>query len=210
MADTLDVLTFAEAKAAINRSDTTNTELDMMVTAVSRRLDDACGAIVTRTLTDELHDGGGRLVRLTWRPITALTSCSEYNSAGTATTLTEEDYDTKPANAFTYDARSGLLYRRSSGRADRFEEGFKNVRVTYNAGRAATTAAVDAKFKQAAAIILGHMWRGEQGGGSVVFGPGGEPVELPGVPGFFVPRAAVELLADELLGGPPLLLGGRR
>ena len=60
--DDIDVLTLPEAKHAVGLEQT-NTEADarlsQAVTAISAQLDELCGPIRTRTVTAELHDGGG-------------------------------------------------------------------------------------------------------------------------------------------------------
>lgn len=200
MADTLDILTLDEAKAAINIPTVTatfDTELASYITAVSRRLDELAGAIVIRTITGEVHSGGRPFITLNFRPVVSVTSISEYQYT-TPTTLTAETNAVKPATGYTVDLQWGDIYRRASGADSLFPAGMDNLVVTYVAGRAATTAAVDPKYKQAAAIFLSHMWRLEQGAGTQTFGSfeGGLP---PGF-GFAVPNRALELLANDLAG----------
>lgn len=205
MGDVLDVVTLAEAKAALNiqSSDTTqDTELASYVTAVSRRLDELCGAIVKRTITAEEYPGGGAVVYLRWAPVSAtatttITSVSEYSS-GSAQALTAETLAASTGYDYSFDAVTGRLSRRSSWTDSTFAT--QKVVVTYSAGRYATTAAVDPKFKVAATIMLAQLWRREQGvGGSATF-----PIAAGGgIPTFSVPNAVLELLADELR--PPTL-----
>lgn len=199
-ADPLDLLTLSEAKAALNiqSSDgTQDAELASYITAVSRRLDDLCGAIVKRTVTDEEYVGGTGRIFLRQAPVsrsaaTTITSVTEYSS-GTAQALTAEALGTSTAYDFTFDPISGVITRRSTWSDSTF--GSQRVVVTYSAGRYASTAAVDAKFKIAAARFLQHVWQSSQGvGGSATFGP----QEAAGLPGFAVPNFVVEMLADEL------------
>lgn len=200
MADTLDLVTLAEAKSALNIVDTTHdTELASFITAVSRRLDDLCGPIVKRTVTDELHAGGTESVILRQAPAaesatTTITSVKEY-SAGTATTLTAETVTTSTTDDYSFDPTTGVLRRRSTWSNRDFAT--QNVVVTYSAGRYASTAAVDPKFKQAAGIMLAHLWRSTQGI-SGRFGPG-EVLTTP----FALPNAVVDLLAGEIQ--PPVV-----
>lgn len=200
MADTLDLITLAEAKLALNvdPSDTSqDTELASYITAVSRRLDDLCGPIVKRTITAEEYPGGSGSLTLRYAPIsrsasTTVTSVTEYTS-GSARVLAAEAVGTSSSYDYSLDATTGTLYRRAVWTDSTFAP--QRVVVTYSAGRYATTAAVDPKFKQAAAMMLSHLWRREQGvGGSATFGPSAEF----GVPTFSVPNAVVELLADEV------------
>lgn len=205
MADTLDVISLTEGKSALNiqSSDTSqDTELAAYITAVSRRLDELCGPIVKRTITAEEYPGGGGAIHLRHAPVsvnstTTITSVSEYSS-GTATALTAETLAASTSYDYRFDATTGLLSRRASWSDTNF--GSQRVVVTYAAGRYANTAAVDAKFKQAASIMLAQLWRKEQGvGGSATFGVQAET----GIPTFSVPNAVLELLGDELR--PPSL-----
>jgi hypothetical protein len=172
MADTLDVLTLAEAKAALNIPASNNdydTELAQVVTAASRFIDDVFGPVVQRTITDERHDGYAGTVDLDHAPVVSITSVKEY-SGGTASTLTAETETI--AGTYRVDLEQGIIYRRSTWVAYRFAS--QSVVVTYVAGRAATTAAVDAKFKEAGAIAAIHLWqhRGSGNGIGVVGGDG--------------------------------------
>lgn len=207
-ADPLDVLTLAEAKAevGITAGSTYDTQLEQLITAISRRLDDVCGPIITRTVTDELHNGGGNWIRVKYRPIATVTSITEYRYT-TAQALAAETLTTKSSNDYLLDdARVGRLFRRTGGSDSTFPCGRRNVALTYTAGRGATA---DQRFKEAARICLKHLWRAENTTGSATFGPA-DPLEpfVPGVPTFAIPRAALELIADELLGrGTEILVG---
>ena len=171
MADTLDILTLTEAKAALNipSSDTSNdTELAQVITAASRFVDSVYGPVVQRTVTKAFSAPYGTL----WldRPA-AITSVTEYVS-GTGTVLTAEDFDT--AGTYRVDLTTGRLARRSSW-ADYPWVGHEVV-VVYTSGRAANTAAVDETFKEAAVVALIHLWqhRGAQSG-AASFGGDGAP-----------------------------------
>lgn len=191
MADTLDVLTLAEAKSALNITNSDqDTEVAIYITAVSRRLDDLCGAIVKRTITDEEYPGGLPQIALRHAPAsdtatTTVSAVTEY-SAGTAQALTAETLTASTSYDYAIDASTGILTRRSTWTDSTF--GNQRVKVTYAAGRYATTAAVDPKFKLAASIMLIHLWRSGQGFGSTL--------DIP--QGFAVPNAVIELLSDEL------------
>ena len=198
MADTLDVLTLPEAKAALNLTgDTHDSEIALWVTAVSRRLDDACGPVVQRNVTEELHDGGAGSIWLHHPPVASVTSVSEFAST-TETLLTAETNVTKPAAGYLVDLAAGRVVRRSGGGAAVFAAGSSNVEVSYVAGRYATTAAVDAKFKAAAGAVLRRLWAREQG----AWARGGDPFTEAGAtgPGFFKALDPMirEFLADEL------------
>lgn len=196
MADTLDILTLGEAKAAINLDSsvaTHDTEIARFVTAVSRRIDELCGPVVVRTITGEQHPGGGRSIVPRKRPVSSVTTIKEY-SGTTATTLAAEDLaaGTATANDYWLDPDLDIIYRRSATRASVFAD--TRVILTYVAGRAADTATVDAKFKIAAGSILRRLWKREAG----AWARGGNPFDADAdTNGFF---RAVDPMIAELLG----------
>lgn len=191
-----DLLTLAEAKAALNISSgstTQDAEVSAYVSAVSSQLDKMCGPIVTRTVTSESHDGGTELLFLGYRPVSTITAVVEY--AGTdPTTLTAETNDDRDGQRYLIEAAKGILRRRSGGSDSGFASGRQNVIVTYTAGRYSSTSTVDERFKTAARLCLTNLWRREQGGGTDTFGA------LPGtvIPGFGMPNAVMDLLADDV------------
>ncbi len=197
-----DVLTDTEAKTALNLTGEGHAiEVGLWVAAVSRRLDDLCGPVVLRTVTDETHDGGVSFVKLRDTPTsktsaTSITSVVEYDDTA-ETTLTEETNAAKPAGAFLFDRRLGFLHRRSSGTDVRFPSGRQNVLVTYQGGRFADTSSVDERFKLTASAILRRLWQREQG----AWATGGDPFAEAGSPGFFKAMSYSlirEFLSDEM------------
>lgn len=195
MAD-YDVITLDEAKTALNidvDTDTFDDELALYVTAVSERLDDLCGYIVARDVTDELHAGGDAVIWPAQQPVVEITSVKEYAS-GVATTLTGETLtvagDYVLADPGTHNSR---IRRRSSWGDRNFNAG--PVVVSYRAGRFDSTDEVSAKFKQAAAKTLAWLWKGDQGAGSATFGAA-DDTSLFGL-GFALPNVVVEMLAFE-------------
>lgn len=193
-----DVLTPAEARVAIGRgsNDTTeDTPLTSMVTAVSEYLDSLVGPIVQRTVTDELHDGGYPEVFLRHYPVSSVTSATEYNGT-TATALTVETNSSHPADGCRLDSegRTGVLLRRSSGGTTSFPDGMGNVKVTYVAGRYASTSAVADRYKEAARIMLA-MWWSRRDVSATLEGEYDVPAQR--WPGFALPNAVRQLLGDE-------------
>ena len=152
-ADTLDVLTFAEARTALNYGATyTDADLEQAITAVSRRIDLVFGAMVRRSVSESVQARGySRLVALGSRPVVAdsLDACLVTVSGGSLFTEgTEEERDVFPE----VDLDRGDL----SAGAGEWPRG--RIDVTYQAGRYATTAAVDALVKQAAVLMLRNLW----------------------------------------------------
>lgn len=200
MADTYDLVSLDEAKKVLGvKGAAQDAQLAIYITAVSRRLDKACGAIVSRTITSELHSGGAPSIRLD-HPASAFTSVVEYQ--GTAgITLTRETPGTAPGDGYLAERHapdrslfSGRLKRRSGGFGGCWWAGEDNIAVTYTAGRYANTAAVDARFKDAAFIVLRNLWAAEE--------PSVESTgefDTPGgrFPRFAIPNAARQLLRDE-------------
>ena len=166
MADTLDVITLAEGRRAINLADsvtTLDTELAMLITGVSRRIDQRCGPVVARAMT-ERHNGGCTTIQLRNTPVSSITSVTEWDTAGTSTALTAETDSTKPASGYLLANDNGhyaTITRRAGGASTLFTSGKRNVIVVASVGRAANTAAVDALFKLAAANVLRRLWQRE-------------------------------------------------
>jgi hypothetical protein len=157
----LDVLTPDEAYQAINvKSSSVGHDEDVLraITAVSLRLDEMCGPVVVRTITDEPHTGGRSVIFLRTAPVASVTTVKEY-AGTTLTTLTAESVTSQTANQYWFESDTGILYRRSGGCDCRFATGRGNVLVTYEPGRFATTEDVDGRFKEAASLILNDWYQ---------------------------------------------------
>ena len=208
MADTYDLLTLAQGKRAVGQPNNTDTgfeeDLATAITAVSQRIVDITGPVVTRTYTAETYNGGDTEITLrnaAWGPLatTTVASLSEYDTTGTATALTLEDYDTKPVEAFMVIAPKAQLVRRYSGGFSRFTPGLDNVVVTYTSLRAANTATVPAIFKSAASTMLAHIWR-QRGPQAGAFRDDTEGTIF-GVAPFSLPRAVTDMLKHHIHPG---------
>jgi hypothetical protein len=193
MANAIDIISLAEAKAALNiTASTWDTELATYVTAASQAIDRLCGPVITRTITGETHHGGRHSIWLRHTPVVTISSIVEYDGT-VATTLAAETNTAKTANDYAIDLATGRVTRRQSNFASRFPIGMNNVVVTYTAGRGA---AADDRFKLACSLILANIWRGEQGSGTVTFGAPFE--EAPFGATFFIPNKARQMLVDDL------------
>lgn len=199
---TIDLLTLQEAKAALVgvTSSSSDGVIAGFVTALSKRLDDLCGPIVQRTVT-ELHDGACGAIYLRTTPLVSITSVTEFAST-TGTVLSVETNASKPANGYLLvnDGHYVELRRRASGSDSSFSWGQSNVQVVFEAGRFAATASVGEDFKTAARLFLQHLFRPSMGGGSETYGP---PIGVTtsGIPSFGLPRVVADLLTGERL--PP-------
>lgn len=167
MADLLDILTLDEAKRAINKSDTNADEDDILVrhiTATSRLIDQFCGPVVQRTITDEYHPWGHRVILLQQWPVASITTVQE-SSGGSASTLTALTFGASgdgywaPPSLTDPSLLVGELWRRNGCGDTRWGA----VQVTYVAGRYEDTESVDARFKDAAGSILRRLWKRESG-----------------------------------------------
>ena len=199
MALATDWISLDEGKAAVNiTGGAFDSELALYISAASQRLDQLAGAAVIRTITGEIHNitrPGTTAVLLNYRPVVSASSVVVYNQT-TAQTLALETNSAKTANDYLLDPAEGRLRRRSSGYDTAFPTGRGNVIVTYTAGRFASTAAVAERFKLAASIYLAHLWKREQGAGTVTFG-GLEP-DVNAIPTFGIPNVVRDLLLDEI------------
>jgi len=173
-----DILTLAEAKQALNLpsgASSVDAELAQVITAASLFVDSIDGAVVQRTVTETFRNPRGSSIILATYPV-VVTSVAEY-SGGVASTLTAESNTV--AGGFTFESSSGILSRRSSWYATAFTG--ETLVVTYTAGRYATTATVDALYKEAAVHALIHYWQ-VHGSGSGVGVLGGDGERFGGVP----------------------------
>lgn len=211
MANAVDVLTLAEAKRilAAGALDTTDEDrIAAVVTGCSQRLDELVGPVVQRTVTDERHDGGRCAITFRQGPAAAVTSIVEI-VRGTATTLTAEipgdDVTTPVAGTYLlddYDHADGVdVYRRAvrrSGWSDStWRAGRRNIVVTYTAGRFTATATVAERYKRAAGPMLINWYQQYLDSASEVIG-GEYMVARRAFPGFAVPRATEQMLADQI------------
>lgn len=198
---TLDLITLTEAKqeiAAVN-VDVDDLLLAGYISAVSQMIDNRCGPVVARTIADETHEvEQTSSIRLRVYPVLSVTTVDEFTREGTQTTLTLDTLASKHANGCYLVPRKWgrTLERRNAGAAYVFPP-FGAVRVTYVAGRCASTAAVPEIFKHAARLAVATNWSIQQGSGSNTFGmgDGGFGAPLPIV----MPRAVEAMLAAEFL-----------
>lgn len=191
---TTDIVTLNETVEYLRANGAVDSPmLAMFITSASATIDDIAGPVVQRTVTGELHDGGQDLIFLRYRPVVSVTTCKEYDRSGTSTTLTAETVSSKPTSGYLLEGLTGIVRRRASGSPTWFAAGERNVEVTYVAGRAASTSAVDARFKLACLVTLAHVWRVELGTGNTFGAPEGFSPS-----GFAVPNRALEILGHDV------------
>lgn len=156
-----DVLSLEAAKLVLSRTASDLKDDDAiaaLVSAISDRLDRACGPIIRRTVTGEqhLHVEGCSVLRLRHQPVVSISTITEYTgatgSALTADSLTAEGgyylqpwWSSDPVGLWT-----NKVTRRGSFSGP--------VEVTYVAGRYEDTDAVaSTRFHEAAAVFLTFM-----------------------------------------------------
>jgi hypothetical protein len=171
------LLSLAEAKAAIGKTTTaSDEELRDYLEATTSLIEQRCGAVVQRTVTERVGGYGSLVLRTT--PVVSVTSLTGI-------------YDNTPAvaaSAVTVDPVSGIVTKLDGS-------GFSGWTYTieYVAGR---TGAVDESIQQAARVILQHLWR-TQRGAAPKFG-GDDGIDTFGI-GYALPNRALELLQPFLL-----------
>lgn len=199
-----DVLSTTEGKQilGVGLTDTSkDTTITRLITTASRRLDEAIGPVIQRSVTSEVHDGGCRAIELQWGPVSAISSVTEYQGE-TAVAVTAETLGTTPTDGYIAERYapdrsllSGMLIRRVSGYDRGWWHGRSNVAISYLAGRVASETQVEPRHKEAAGLILRNLWRPyENAVGSV----NDYDVPVSSMPTFALPRAVVDLLEDEM------------
>lgn len=171
------VLSLREAKKQLN-IDAADTDDDEEIAGFIRSITAPCerivGSLVRRNVTEK-HRGGYALA-LNRTPVLSLTSVIAIQTGGVGQAVADLDVD----------AGTGIVQRLDGGRMR------GPLRVTYVAGRTE----IPAHVRQAALIILQHMWetqRGQMGGVRV---GGSDEVYDPRF-GFSIPRRAQELLGEQ-------------
>lgn len=187
-----DVLSLAEAKSATgNLHSGDDALLALYVATVSAYLDDACGPVVVRSVTEVHNREDSACLYVDAWPFQSVTSLVDYDEDAIATTTwTSSDYVLTPRHKGGYHSTIKL-------RSSHF--GYRTVAVL-SAGRFTDTASVSGPFKSAALLMLRNLWRQQEVSTDIV---GGEYL-VPGnnFPTFAFPNAAKGLLRDELrLGG---------
>jgi hypothetical protein len=191
MADTLDILTDPEARQILSVGALDDTRADLLtalITTASRRLDEGCGPVVRRSVTSETVKVSGCHAELHLGPVTAISSVTEDGTALSAADWYAEPYRPNPT------LYSGIIVRRAGDYAYPWETGMGRVTVGYLAGRFASTATVEAKYKQACGLILKNLWRTYESNVGLT-----DEFEVPheSFPTTAVPKVVRELLAEE-------------
>lgn len=145
---------------------TYDTELTGFLNAATPVLENICGPLVQRTVTNEMHDGGydnaRAIIVLRQRPVISVTTITEY-LATTAYVLTQVATPALGTTySYTFDVETGSITRRmTGGYAYPFPFGSGNILVTYVAGYAV----IPDNVRLAALFQAAHLWQTSQQGG---------------------------------------------
>lgn len=201
--NTLDLLTFNEGLDTLGLATTdpvdaqTQSRIETLITAVSHMIDYDSGPMVERSFSSESHDGGDYLIQLNYWPVVSISTVVEY-SGTVATVLNARDYNNPTATEYILRPDGRTVVRSSNSRVVLFTRG--DVYASYTAGRFTDTASVERDVKEAARIVLRHVYHGEYGSGTDMYGDPSLP------PGYAIPTRAKEHLA-RYRQTPSLLVG---
>ena len=211
MAVASDVISYDRARQALSIGAVDESKrmlLEAAVTAVSQKLDDVCGPIVQRTLTEVIDVPRWEHVtdlRISGGPVSSITSVKSYEN-GVESTLTAEtltvagDYLAELQHRVRPDGTSQMLsgqLRRRSSFSDWWWTCGTRVQVVYVAGRYANTAAAaGSRFEQAAMVTLRSLWRTYQSQVATQL-DGDYAAPFQAFPSFAVPAAALEMVAAD-------------
>ncbi|MBB2909321.1 putative phiE125 gp8 family phage protein [Streptosporangium becharense] len=177
-----ELVTLAEAKAHLNippSRTADDEEIARFIGALTDPIERHTGIVLPVTVTDRCW-GGRRSLLLSRRPVQSITS------------VTLPGGGTVPGSGYELDGDAGVLHRMAGGYTYRWERG--RITIVYTAG----LAAVPAHVRQAALIILGHLWETQRGTMGTARATGDDEVWDPRF-GHSIPRRALELL-----GGTPM------
>ncbi len=200
----LDILSATEASRAALGTDATAHEeqIQRMISAISARIDEICGPVVEREVT-EYHAGGREVIRPRQTPVSSVTTLRHWNGSS-ITVYTQDEWGEPPSadgflleqsGSYAHDAR---IVRQSSGTHVCWLDGHRSIELVYVAGRAADTDSVSPKFKLCAETILRRAWDREAG----AWARGADPFQetAGGSSRFFkaIDPMVREFLADEM------------
>ncbi|MER7063961.1 head-tail connector protein, partial [Streptomyces albidoflavus] len=174
------IVSLTEAKKQLN-IDPSDTDDDEEIQGFIRSLTELCeryrGSLVRRTVVEKHR--GGYMLALNRPPILSLTSVVAIETGGVDQAVADLDVD----------GPTGIVQRLDGCRMR------GPIRVTYVAGRTA----IPPEVRQAALIILQHMWETQRGTMGGVRVGGSDEVYDPRF-GFSIPRRALELLGEQMPG----------
>lgn len=174
---TLDLITLAELKGFLRPEDSSelsaeDTHLTALITAVSMAIEDYCRLPLIKQAQSETLDGddGTDAIYLRAFPVDTAQTITVVESSTTLVQNTD----------YIVDPLIGRLRRIPGSDATStrgWDQGLRNVVITYTAGRFANTAAVDERVKLAARILCKTV---HENFGPALFGPqAADPIAKP-------------------------------
>jgi hypothetical protein len=191
------IISLAEARASLRiaAGQTVNDEdIRFLIASCTAVMEDLCGPILARTVTDT-YDGGRTQIALLTTPLISITSIIESAGSGYQHTLTAQDPFTGSGfDSFGYmvDLKEGLITRTASGVAIPFIGGTRNIRVVSVAGRASIPANLIKATQRLVRFTYQQEFQGQRPAGSVPEAVGATPA------GYLVPNAVKAMCAGEL------------
>ncbi|WP_433382797.1 hypothetical protein [Streptosporangium sp. CA-115845] len=178
-----ELVTLAEAKAHLNIPASRtgdDEEISRFIGALTAPIERHVGIVLPVTVTERCW-GGRRSLLLAHRPVQSIGS------------VTLPGGRTVPGSGYDLDGDAGVLHRMAGGHLSCWERG--RIAVVYTAG----LAAVPAHVRQAALIILGHLWETQRGTMGTARATRDDEVWDPRF-GYSIPRRALELLGGTSMG----------
>jgi hypothetical protein len=205
---TLDVIAYDRARQALRigvADASRRDELERAITAVSQHLDEMCGPIVQRTITEVIDTTGcEHRVSLSAGPVSSITSVTFYDD-GVSEVLTAESLATAGGYLAELQQRirpdgtsqllSGVLRKRGTFADETWDKG--RVQVVYVAGRYANTAAVQGSRFELAALTTLEAWAPLITGQRVAATEGEYALPFNAYPRDSIPAAALNLVAAD-------------
>jgi len=197
-ADPRFLISLADARAGlgtISSNTVKDEDLRSFIAAATPIMENIVGPIL-RTSRVETYDGGSPQIVLINAPLISISSIIESYGSNYQRTLTAQDVfagSSLDAFGYTVDLASGVLTRRSAGRAIPFAYGKRNIQVSYVSGRTSVTG----NLLLATRLVIRQLWlvAGQQGYRPNMGAPDTSGASTGASTGFAVPNAVLELCA---------------
>lgn len=182
------LLGLAECRAILGLGDDTRRDelIREYLEAATELMEARMGRAYRRKTVTDVCDGGAIGVLLATSPVQSVSTVTENGG-------------TVPSTGWFVDAQASILYRGTPIAPFPWLPGTQNVSVTYVAGPSVTAAYA----RQACRVTLQHIWATQGGASGGPQRATGASVDsyAPGASSWSLPRAALELLADDATMG---------
>jgi len=191
------IISLSEARASLripSGQTIQDDDIRFLIASATPVMEDLCGAIIARTVTDT-YDGGRAQIALITAPLIDVTSVIETSGSGYVKTLTKQDpFSGSGFDSFGYmvDLKSGLITRTASGVAIPFISGTRNIQIVTIVGRATLPANLVKATQRLVRFMYQQEFQGQRPNGST-------PEAVSTTPsGYLVPNAVKTMCAAEL------------